>query len=191
MWRKHRSVYHEHINNVRNDILKPFNVKILRYDDPVREMYDLSKYIPPPLMKGKSAEASNCTVRNQDFTANEVRLAIKDRLPKSMQDELDDHPENYCSLTYEYWWDLLSTIEFKDERKRAAAQIKNIASARASSFSDSSDSERISRKKKARTGVLRSNKPWKKAHKHHSIQRYCVLCKKEGMPEQKYMSLSS
>ena len=32
-------------------------------------------------MKGKSDEASNWNVRNQEFTASEVRLAIKDGLP--------------------------------------------------------------------------------------------------------------
>ena len=31
MWRKHRSVYQDHMNYVRNDTLKPFKIKILRY----------------------------------------------------------------------------------------------------------------------------------------------------------------
>ena len=92
-----------------------------------------------------------------------------------MKDELDEHPEDYHSLTYEYWCDLLSMIEFKDERKSSAAQIKKIASARAASLSDSDESKRITRKKKARTGVLCSNKLQKKLHNHHSIQRHCVL----------------
>ena len=108
-----------------------------------------------------------------------------------MQDELDDHPDDYNSLTYEYWCDLLSKIEVEDERKRAVAQIKNIASARAASLSDRDDLARIPRKKKARTGVLRSNRPQKKAHKHHGIQRYCVLFKKPEIPEQNYMSHSA
>ena len=47
---------------------------------------------------------------------------------------------------------------------------------------------RYPRKKKARTGVLCSNKgPQKSVYKHHGNQRYFVLCKKSGMPEQKYM----
>ena len=53
------------------------------------------------------------------------------------------------------------TIEFKDKRKRAAAQIKIIASARAYYLSDSDESVRIPRKNKERTSVLRSNKPQK------------------------------
>ena len=71
---------------VRNDIVKPFKVKILRYVKRVREMHDLAKYLHPPLMKVESAEADNWTVRNQDFATGEVQLAIKDGIPKSMQD---------------------------------------------------------------------------------------------------------
>ena len=71
----------------------------------------------------------------------------------------------------------------------AATQIKRIASDRAASLSDSNDSSRITSKKKARTGILRSNKgPHKKVHKHHGTQSYLVLCKMAWMPERKYTS---
>ena len=90
-------------------------------------------------------------------------------------------------MNYEDCYDLFSTIEVKDERKRAAAQIKNIASARAAYLSDRKKSVRIPRKNKEMNGVPRSNKPQKKFHNHHSIQRYFVLCSKSGMPEQNYM----
>ena len=73
----------------------------------------------------------------------------------------------------------------------AAAQINNIASAMAASLSDSDKSVRTLSKKKASTGVLRSNKSQKKAHNHYGIQSYCVLFKKVGMPKRKYMSHSS
>ena len=183
MWRNHQSVYQDDMKYVRNDIVKPFKVKIIRYSEHVREMHGLVKHLPPPSMKGESSKADNCTVRNQEFTTGEVRLAIKDVLPKSIQGELYYHPEDYRSLTYEYWCDLLSTIKLKYERERSSAQIKKITSARAASLSDSNDSIRNPRKNKASTGVLCSNASHKQAHKHHGIQHYCVLCKKAGMPE--------
>ena len=106
-----------------------------------------------------------------------------------MRDELDDHPEDYFSLTYEDWCDLLSTIEVIGERKRAEDHIKKIASARAASLSDSNESVRIPRRKKAKTGVLNSHKTPRRAHnRHHGTHRYYILCKKSGMPERKYMS---
>ena len=62
-------------------------------------------------MKGVSADGANWTIRNQEFKVSEISLVIKDRLPSSKQDELEDHQEEYCSLTRKYWSDLLSAIE--------------------------------------------------------------------------------
>ena len=70
-------------------------------------------------MKVESAMANNWNAQKEYFITSDLQLAIKDVLPKSMRDELNDHPEDYCSLTYEDWCDLLSTIKVKDERKRA------------------------------------------------------------------------
>ena len=117
MWRKHRSVYQDYMKYVRNDIVKSFNFKILRYAQHVQEMHELDKYLPPPPMKGESAMANSWALRNEEFTTGDIRLSIRDGLPKSMRDELDDHPEDYRSLTYEDWCDLLSTIEVKHEKK--------------------------------------------------------------------------
>ena len=130
MWINHWSVYQEHIKYVCNDILKPLKVKILRYDERVREMRDLAKYLHPPSIKGASTMVDNWNVCNQELTASDIRLEIKDGLPKSMRDELDDHSEDYFSLTSEYWCGLLSTFEVKDEIKMAVTQIKKIVSAR-------------------------------------------------------------
>ena len=103
-----------------------------------------------------------------------------------------DHTEDYCSLTCEYWCDLLSTIKVKDESKIASVQINNIASAVSASLYDRDESMRIPMKKNSKPGVLRSNKSPKRAHsRHHGIQRYCVLCNKSGMPERKYTSYSA
>ena len=105
-----------------------------------------------------------------------------------MQDELEDNQDDYCSLTHEYWCDLLSTIDVKDSRKSSATQIKKIAFSIAASLSDRNRSVRIPRKKKARTGVLRSIKGHHdKSYKHHITQRHCRLCKKSRINEQKYM----
>ena len=69
---------------IRNDIVKLFKVKILRYAECMHEMHYLAKYLPPPFMKVKSVEADSWTVQNQEFTANEIRLMFKGGLPSSM-----------------------------------------------------------------------------------------------------------
>ena len=151
-------------------------------------MHNLSKYLPTPSMKINNYKADNWKSRDQELYVNEIRFAIKDGLPSYMQDELEDNQEEYYSLTHEDWCDLLSTIEVKDNRKRESTDIKKIGYARAASLSNSKGSFRILRKNKARTGFLQLNKGLhNKAHNHHGNQIHCVLCKKSGMPEQKYM----
>ena len=87
-----------------------------------------------------------------------------------MRDELDGHTEDYCSLNYEYWCDLMSTIEVKDERRRAEVHIKNIDSARSASQSEHDKSVRITRRKKAKTDILRSKKSPRREHdRHHGV----------------------
>ena len=191
MWSKHRSAYQDHMKHVRNDIVKPFKVKILRYAERIREMHDLENYLPPSLMKGEIEMEANWNVRNEELTESDIRLAIRDGLPKSMRDELNEHPEEYCYLTYKDWCELLSTIDVKYERKRAAVRIKKIASAREASLYDNDKSVRIPRNNKDRTGVLIYNKYPKKVHRHHRIQCYCVLYNKAGTPERKYTSHSA
>ena len=70
MWRKHPSVFQDHVKYVYNDIVKPFRVEILKYNRRVREMHDLAKYLPPPSIKGMSFESlvGRPTTKNLDIT---------------------------------------------------------------------------------------------------------------------------
>ena len=140
-------------------------------------------------MKGESATEVKWYVRNKRVTTSDLRLAINYGIPKTMRDYLDDHTEDYSSLTYEDWCEVLSTIEVKYERKIAAVHIKKINSARAEFLSNINKFMRITRRKKAKTLFLRYNNSPRRAHdRHYRIQRYCVLYKKAGMPEHKYAS---
>ena len=70
------------MRHVNNDIVKLFKVKILRYAKSVHDMHDLEKYLPPPLMKVESAMEANWSANNEEFTTSDLRLAIKDGIPK-------------------------------------------------------------------------------------------------------------
>ena len=105
-----------------------------------------------------------------------------------MQDELEDNQEAYHSLSHEYWCNLLSTIEVKDSRKRSTTQTKRHATSKAASHSESDESIRVLHKKRVRTGVIPNRKQQgKNTPKHHGIHHYCVLYKKAGMTERRYM----
>ena len=51
-------------------------------------------------MKVKSYEEDNWKVSDQYFIVSEIRVAIKDGLPTSIRDELDDHQEDNLSFTH-------------------------------------------------------------------------------------------
>ena len=65
MWRKHQSVYQDHLIYICNNILKPFRVEILRYAEQVQEMHDLAKHLHTLSLKGESYEADNWKVHDK------------------------------------------------------------------------------------------------------------------------------
>ena len=105
---------------------------------------------------------------------------------------MEDNQEEYLSLDHEYCCDLLSTIEVKENRKRAATQINRLATSMAASNYDIDESVRVPHKKRVRTGFTPSQKTQGgKMPKHNGIQLYCALCKKEVIYHQNYMLHSS
>ena len=90
-----------------------------------------------------------------------------------MKDVLEDNHGDYCSIPHEEWCDLLSTMEVKDNKKRAADQIKRLATSKAAPINSKRDGyTRVPRKKKARAGVLPIRKQHgKRTSKHHGAQR--------------------
>ena len=86
----------------------------------------------------------------------------------------------------------MSTIKVKDNRKRSATQIKNIATSKVASQYDSNELIRVPRKKRGRTGIIPNRKQQrKKTPKHNRNQCYCIIFKKAGIPDQNYILHSS
>ena len=50
--RKRRSIFQDHVKYMHNDIVKPFRKVILQYVEPVREIHNITKFLPPLLKKG-------------------------------------------------------------------------------------------------------------------------------------------
>ena len=115
-------------------------------------------------------------------------LLLRMDSPHPFRMTLEDNQEDYFPLNNEYWCDLFSATKVKDNRKRAATQIKSIENLRAKSNYDSDESIRVPCKKRARTGVIHNCKQQGgNTTKHQGAQRYFVLFKKSGMSEQIYM----
>ena len=140
-------------------------------------MHDLDKYLPPTQKKGGEYDQADWNVCNKELSEDEIFIATKDGLPKYIQDELEDKREDYHSIPYKEWCDLLSTTEVKDKRKIAADQIKSIVTYKAQrGNSDRNDSVKVLRKKKVSTGVLTDRKQkGKNTPNHHLSQSQYVL----------------
>ena len=65
MLMKHWSNFQYHVKHIHSDIIKPFMVVILYFSERVREIHDLDKYVPPPLMKGRDFYQSDWTIRDK------------------------------------------------------------------------------------------------------------------------------
>ena len=101
-----------------------------------------------------------------------------------MQDELEDNHEDYFSILHEEWCELLSTIEVRVNTERYATHIKRLATSKAIPNYDSNKSIRVPHNKMVSTSALPNfNQKGGEMPKHHGDQRYCMLCKKSGIPE--------
>ena len=68
---------------------------------------------------------------------------------------MEDKYKGYSFFLHKEWFDLLSTIDAKDNRNRVADQIKIISASKAASDnSDSNKSAKVPQKKNESTGVL-------------------------------------
>ena len=64
-------------------------------------MHDLEKYLPPHLMKDDSFESGSLDFHYRYLSENCIRVANKDGLPTSIQDELEYNKEYYRSIAHE------------------------------------------------------------------------------------------
>ena len=78
-------------------------------------MHDIAKYQSPHLMKGDEYGKLYWIVHDKELSEYEIYVATRDELPIVMQDEMDYKENDYSSFPNEEWWDLLSTIESKDD----------------------------------------------------------------------------
>ena len=62
MWKKHWSVFQDHVKYIHNDNVKHFRVVIIQYANCVRDMHNLSNYLTPYSMKGESFKSDSWAI---------------------------------------------------------------------------------------------------------------------------------
>ena len=101
MWRKHWGKLQEHVKYIHNGIMKPFRVAILQYPDTVRNMHVLAKYPPPPSIESREYNEAYWSVCETYLSENDIHVATRDRLPTSIQDELENKSQDYRPVSHE------------------------------------------------------------------------------------------
>ena len=159
---------------LRGTALKKYKHVLVGCKEHIREMNELEKYLSPPLMKGGEFEQAYWNSHRKVFNEDVIRVTTKDKLPKSMQDELEDKNEDYSPIPHEELCYLMSTIKVKENKKIDADQIMRLTTSKLEPInSDRVNSIGVTRNNKVLTGVL----PSQKNHggntpKNHESQRY-------------------
>ena len=68
MWKNHFSVFYKHSRYVHNDITNPYEARIIKYDEHVREMFEISQYLFPTINKVGEYHEAYCTSRDKTFS---------------------------------------------------------------------------------------------------------------------------
>ena len=100
MWNRHRTVFEEHIRYIENKIIKPFDMVIRDFYDRVNEMYSYTYYIQPPSMNQQVWYEANWNQLGEVFTEARIRTAIRNGLPRAMQDKLESRPRHPHRTTH-------------------------------------------------------------------------------------------
>ena len=163
MWLKQRYYFQDHVKNIHNETVKPFRCSILQYGKCIHDMHELYRYLPTPSKKGDMVDQAKWRVQYCDFTEYEICVATKDSVPTSMQDDMENKDAGFCYLPHKEWCDILSSLEAKDNIKRAAAPMNIIANHKILVVHSDSDAiPKVPRKKKSMIDMLLACKQTKK-----------------------------
>jgi hypothetical protein len=181
IWKDHRQVYHDHIEYLQQNIVKPFKWPMVQYISRIREMFDYCLYLQPHSFKDQSFKEAEWDARDKPASEKVIHKAIKDGLPEPMQNELSDKETNYRVMTEEKFNDTLTTIELRGERDRATYKEAQdeVKSAQA----------KLRETSEPRNGINANNRRKQKNNTNgRGTARFCSLCKNADMPESKYRS---
>jgi hypothetical protein len=186
LWTRHRTVQEEHIRYLENKIIKPYDMAIRDFYDRVIEMYTYINYMQPPSMNNQAWHEAKWHMTSTHFSEERIRTAIRNGLPRAMQDKLDQKDEDYRMVSNETFLDYLYRLETEDKQERAEKQRLKESFEKKGNLkaAEAVETGRIPKKDKKRQSDAseKSAKSNKKAKKG----KYCDWCADNGK-EDKYI----
>jgi hypothetical protein len=104
---RHQTVQEEHIHYLENKIIKQFNMVIRDFYNQVAEMYSYIYYMQPPLMNNQAWYEVKWPACVPSISEECMCMAIRNGLPRSMQDKLDQKDKDYRMVSVETFLDYL------------------------------------------------------------------------------------
>eukprot|EP00557_Chaetoceros_sp_GSL56_P012168 CAMPEP_0176484630 /NCGR_PEP_ID=MMETSP0200_2-20121128/4560_1 /TAXON_ID=947934 /ORGANISM="Chaetoceros sp., Strain GSL56" /LENGTH=472 /DNA_ID=CAMNT_0017881123 /DNA_START=218 /DNA_END=1637 /DNA_ORIENTATION=- len=204
MWTRHRTVLDEHIRYLENKIIKPYDMAIRDFYDRVIEMYSYTYYIQPPSMNNQAWYEAKWSACSTIFSDRRMRTAIRNGLPRSMQDKLDQKDEDYRMVSTETFLDYLYRLETEDKQERAEKQrlkeslekkgnhkaaeavdpgLEKKGNHKAAEAVESGRIPKKDKKRKSDASSASSNNQQRKHSKKAKTEKYCTLCAANGAEE--------
>jgi hypothetical protein len=115
-------LFGEHICYLENKIINPYDMAIRDFYDQVIEMYSYLYDIQPPLMNNQAQYQAKWHVIYALPDGERICIAIRNGLPRSMQDKLDQKDEDYRMVDNETFLNYLYRLETEDKQERAEKQ---------------------------------------------------------------------
>ena len=178
MWTRHRTVQEEHIRYLENKVIKPYDMAIRDFYDRVVEMYTYIHYMQPPSMNNQAWYDAKWSDLSLIIPEVRVRTAIRNGLPRSMQDKLDQKDEDYRMVSNETFLDYLYRLETEDKQEKAEKQRLRESLEKKGNLkaAEAVETGRIPKKDKKRKSDASENSQSKKPKKG----KYCNWCAANG-----------
>ena len=86
---KNKNLFDENMYYFSNDIQKTFRMRILKYAERTRKVFEMAKILYPPIRKNEKCHESVWDTRYISYNEDIVCKKIKDDLPSEIQEEVE------------------------------------------------------------------------------------------------------
>ena len=103
IWKKHRSVFDDHLRYVQNDVTNTYKERIIKYTEFMHEMINLSQYLSPTCIKGEYYRNNECKSRYEKFLEETIQKDIKCGLFPVISQDIEYNDMDYHTMDPEEW----------------------------------------------------------------------------------------
>ena len=101
---------------------------ILEYDERMRAIFELTKWLPPPRRNNEEYHKSEWFTSNINYEEDTIQREIKNLLPTLMKEYIEEKIDNgYWNIPTKEWIDLLGNLDSRNDRRHTACESQKPA----------------------------------------------------------------